>query len=161
MKLLAIAIFVLSSSAALATPAVGDYAVFSGTVTKGTQVTTIRDEMELVSYDQTTNQFTEKITETTPAGTTSGSQQVDATKLLTDSTIAQILQTCASFGGVPASVTTAIATFNTCALPVDGNSKGTVWVGAVPFGIVQMDLTDVASGQRSQAIVTAARPFPR
>lgn len=140
MKYLVLACTLLSCAVATAMPKIGDYSSMNVTLNSAAVGTV---ENELISFDAATNQFTERTTQTI-AGNRSVSNVT--TSGVTDALIAQILATCSSQGGTLQTITEPAGTFNTCAAPVNSNGTvGTMWVGAVPFGIVKIDVTNSGS----------------
>lgn len=59
-------------------------------------------------------------------------------RLLGKNTVRFILMSCSLIGGSKETVETTIGKFKTCKLNVDDGTS-TIWVGKVPFGIVQVD----------------------
>lgn len=134
-------------------PKVGDYVNLNLTLNNA-PVGTL--EEEFIQFDATKNQYLEQITETL-----SGKRDVSTnwTTGVTDAEIAAYVSGCAQYGGAPQTITEPAGTFATCAIPVNNNgSVGTMWIGAVPMGIVKIDVTsgsnhvvaDVASFRNGQ-----------
>jgi len=137
MKYLVLVATFLCCAVASAMPKVGDYVNLSLTLNNA-PVGTL--EEELIQFDSGKNQYLQQNTQTL-----SGKRDVTQTWTdgVSDAQIAGIMSACANYGGVIQNITEPAGAFVTCALPVYSNgSVGTMWVGAVPFGVVKLDITN-------------------
>jgi hypothetical protein len=136
MKYLVLVTTFLCCAVASAMPKIGDYVNLNLTLNNA-PVGTL--EEELIQFDATKNQFLQQNTQTL-----SGTREVSTqwTNGVTDAQIAAIVSGCAQYGGVAQNITEPAGTFATCALPVNDNgTTGTMWIGAVPMGVVKLDIT--------------------
>lgn len=161
MKILISALTILTSTAVLAIPTVGDYVKYDVAVVQGGSSTPIVGTIEqtLSDFDAAKNQYFQTTTTTITGGASSQSQDwVNATDLLTDAGIAQLVNNCAGVGGQTADVQTAAGVLHTCAVPVSNDKEtSTYWVGSVPFGIVQADIVTKSNGNHTQAVINSFR----
>ncbi len=139
-KLFSAAVVLLTSSAAFAYPAIGDYAMMKGTASNGQQNANISLERSIMDFDATNDSFVVVETQEVDgqAQTTTSIDKRD--DMITQEQVTQILTYCSMFGGVSESITVPAGTFPTCKLPTkDENDQqdGMVWVGDVSFGIVR------------------------
>jgi hypothetical protein len=156
MKFIVGAVIVLSSAAALATPAVGDYVKYDVQVTQGAQVVTGTLERELTGFDAGAQAYAEKQTTTVNGQVQTQESTVAASDLINDAGIANILNNCAAYGGSAGSVTVPAGTFNVCAVPVNNNSqRATYAVTTVPYGFVAADVVTVSNGAHTVATLDA------
>ena len=145
--LLAAVPVLLLSSVVFAIPAVGDYAKYSLNMTVNGQVLAGTLEETLTAYDPASDSFTEQIVVTDQNG--NAQTQLSTTQrsqLLNDAVLGQLPAVCAQAGGSLGSTTVPAGTFNTCNVPASNGSTGNVWIGDVPFGIVQANVADSSSG---------------
>jgi hypothetical protein len=158
MKLLTIIGFLLSGSFAVAMPAVNDYAQFAATVSDGTKTQTAVYELQLTAYDAQKKEFTMSVTFSHDGQSVTQTNQVPEGNLPTDAVIAQMLTNCTAFGGKAEKLTVGTAAIDTCAIPSgEGDESGTVWIGAVPFGVVKQQVTNTKSGLTNTMTLSSYR----
>jgi len=154
MKILFIAALLSLSSAALAMPAIGDYARYDGTITQGTSVLAGTVEQEITAQNAQA-QYDVKQTQTVQGqGTSSSDTWTNASDLVTDAQIQQVLTYCAQLGGTLQTLTTAAGAINSCAVPLQ-DQTGTAWYAAVPFGLAKIDR--VINGERIVLTISTFR----
>jgi hypothetical protein len=144
MKSLVVALAVtLLAPAVFAIPAVGDYAKYTLTMTtNGTQVVGTL-ETSLTAYDQASDSYSEHVVVTDQNGNAFPQDQVvPSANLISDVVLANLATECVPAGGTMGSTVVAAGTFATCNIPVTTNGTGNVWLGAVPFGIIQTNVTE-------------------
>lgn len=149
--LIVVGIFALGCSA-FAMPTVGDHAVYVGTDQKqGAAPVAGSVELEIKDHNTTNDQYLVRATITTKDQAPQVTDKwTESKNLLSDSKVQQALQFCSVIGGQKANLTVPAGTFDTCAVPVnDKNRQGTVWVGQVPFGVVQADITTKSNGEHT------------
>jgi len=131
-------------SLAIASPSVGDIAIYVHTDTsQGTPKSDLL-QVQLTDYNQNTDVFHMEIVIADLDGSNGwgGDEDIAGSKLLSDTYLRNLLESCASQGGTLAETTVPAGTFQTCEMPVNNDSGvGNVWYGIVPFGIVKSDLT--------------------
>jgi len=129
----------LVSASAFAMPTIGDHSVFNLSYTQQGNTMTGTLDQSITAFDSASGNYT--VHSIVTLGKQNDVQDQQTNQLLDDATVADILANCANYQGQPQSVTVPAGTFNTCALPNNGNdgSKGTVWVGNVSFGTVKFD----------------------
>jgi hypothetical protein len=133
----------LAMNMAHAMPTVGDEVIFSSVRVNTGAVTTGTFEMKLASFNTASGNWSEIQTTTENGVAKTETEQVPNSALLTDSSVALLLTSCAGMGGALQTVTVPAGTFPTCAIPSNSDfSKGTLWIAkGVVFGIVQEDFT--------------------
>lgn len=130
----------LSSLSAMATPKVGDYALFDAVMTQNLKPVSFLLSMELTAYDAAQKKYQQKQVITVNGKAQEQSDWVAVDDLTSDAAIDSLLSDCVNQGGKAESITVATASIPTCAFPQDtADEKGTVWVGKVPFGLVKID----------------------
>jgi hypothetical protein len=135
MKYLVLACTLLSCAVATAMPKIGDYSSMAVTLNNVAAGTI---EFELISFDPATSKFTQRITENVMGNRTVSSSATDG---VSDALINQIIADCALKGGAIQNISVPAGAFHTCALPINSNGNvGTMWVAAVPFGVVKADV---------------------
>lgn len=164
MKLIICAFSVLSlilvSVAAMAMPAVGDYAKYDLSITPagGTAIAGVL-EKEIIAFNSNTSQYNQRTT-ISAAGTTPNVSEawVNASDLITDAGIVQIQSNCASFGGTLGTSTTPAGQFPACSIPVESNTEHSTYaIGAVPFGLLAADILSKSDGSHTIATINAFR----
>jgi hypothetical protein len=147
----------LVSASAYATPKLGDYAAFDLTATQNGQSAQGTLEQEIVQANG--DQFLERQTVTFSGQAPEVSDAWKAVSdFLDDNTINAILANCASAGGTAQSITVPAGTYNTCAMNFDSeDSKGTVWITAVPFGVARVDTLIKENGVQVSALLRSFR----
>ena len=138
MKIFTLVSVVMASILAQATPKVGDKITYNINIVNSGATSTGTMSIELTAYDIATDSWM-KSTELSIAGNDrKGSEQVSSKELLSDETIQAILTNCAQSNGRIEILQTAAGALNTCALDFEQDTaKTTVWIGAVPMGLVQ------------------------
>ncbi len=127
----------LSSSGALAFPAVGDRAEYSGTETISGHSVPFQKTIELTAFDESLNQF--KYVETTvQAGQQTNVEEtwVDADSLISSAEVEYLLSNCSGDGSVLEKVYVKAGEFDTCKLSNSSDEYGNI--GNVPFGFVKL-----------------------
>lgn len=130
----------LSSTAAFAYPAIGDYAMWKGTSVRNGMSSNISLERSITGFDASMDMFSvvETVSVDGQVQTSTIAQKSD--ELLTKQQVGEVLSFCAMAGGVLEGVTVPAGSFATCKLPTtneNGQSDGFIWVGDVSFGIVK------------------------
>lgn len=138
MKIISILFISLCVSlSALATPAVGDQAVYSGTVTTKNKTMAYELEQSILSQDTTTGKFKMQTKASYNGKSLKKAYPVDQQNLLSDSAINQQMTDCTKNLGTLETITVPAGTFNTCKMKGQG---GHVWIASgIPFGIVKTD----------------------
>ena len=78
--------------------------------------------------------------------------------VLDDTTIDAIVANCTSAGGTAQSISVPAGTYNACAMNFDNqDSKGTVWITQVPFGVARVDTTIKENGVQVSALLRSFR----
>lgn len=158
MKLFSMLVTILASAAALATPAVGDYAKFDVKIEQNGAYMLGTYEVSILSKDESTGQFKMKtvvsMEDQTPQ---SREKYVDASDFINDQTINKVLANCAGYGGKLSSYTISNFTTTTCVVPTqddEGTEDGEVHVALVPLGLVKQVQKDSA-GRTTSLLLTA------
>jgi hypothetical protein len=135
--------FAVTVNAAHAMPTLGDDVIFSSVRVNAGAVITGTFEMKLVSFDSTSEKWTERQTTTENGVAKVENEQILNSALLTDSGVASLLTNCTSMDGTLQTVTVPAGTYSTCAIASNSDfSNGTLWVAkGVVFGVVQEDFT--------------------
>lgn len=137
MKTIVFALVSIAASAALAFPTVKDKSVFNGIYAgaAGGQIE-FTQTLELTKFDAATGKYTMSNVFTMTNGQTQTQEvQVDATELMDNARVQQILAQCATVSGTAGETTVTAGTFKTCQIPTQRG--GTVFVAEVPFGFVK------------------------
>lgn len=125
----------LAVTAAKATPAIQDKAVFSVLLEKEQQDLSGKATFELTAYDKTSDTWTK--TSLTDFGGEQSFQtsSVPTAKLMNDAAIDDALKNCVAKGGKNDIVHSVAGHLPACAMPVsNAEGSGTVWISKVPFG---------------------------
>lgn len=140
MRILSLLALALFSTAAYATPQMGDAAAYNATVQQNGQEMLGDVTVELVNFDARQNAFLERQTLTFSGQQPQVSEEWKASsEYLDDATIDALLGNCAGNNGVSEQVTVPAGTFNTCKLTINNAEvQGYLWVAKVPFGFAQM-----------------------
>jgi hypothetical protein len=158
MKLLVIISCLLCGSFAFATPAVNDYAQFAATLSDGKTTQNATYETQLTAYDAQKKEFTMSVTFSQDGQSTTQTMPVAEQSLPSDAVIGQMLKACAQLGGKAEQLTVGSAAIDTCAVPSQsGPESGTVWIGAVPFGVVKQQFTNAQNGLTMTMTLTSFR----
>jgi hypothetical protein len=138
MKMILSALAILGfSTLALAMPAVGDTATFTGSVVSQGQTIPFQNVIALTQFNAANHQYMQSSVVTSSDGKVLDQQSswVNETDLLTDATVTSLLANCAAQNGVLETVTVPAGTFNTCKIT---DQEGAMYnVSNVPFGIVK------------------------
>lgn len=136
----AFAVVLMSAATSFATPAVGDAAKFSVTITQNGAAINGTYEMNLVSLDSAGNFVLRSIVTLEGQPANSMEESVAKSDLLSDDQINQVVANCQDLGGTPSTATIQSANIATCVMPLADNSgqpSGEIHVGAVPFGVLK------------------------
>ena len=131
----------LASSAALAYPAVGDFAMMSGTATQGGMNASVTLERSIVSFDVTTDSFAVVETQTINGQAQTSTLSSKSDEMITQQQVNGMLTYCTMYSGALETITVPAGTFATCKMPTQddsGQQSGFVWIGDVTFGIVKI-----------------------
>jgi hypothetical protein len=143
----------LMSQAVLAYPAVGDYVRLTGTVTMPTSTPNpipVSLEIELLSYDAATKQFTVRsITDLAGQIQEEGGLAAE-TDFMARADIQQILANCPQMGGTKARTSVPAGNFEVCTVS-EAKSTSVYSIGDVPFGIVK---TESISGDGARTVLS-------
>lgn len=133
MKLILTSTILLLSTAAYATPAVGDSATYILTVKQDGATSVGSGKLEILA--KTDSGYELKQTTTIDGETSEQKADVSADDFLDDATIADILKECTTkYNGKNEELTVSAGKISVCT-GVNGN--GTISIGAVPMGIVK------------------------
>lgn len=145
------------SSVALATPKVGDFANYALTMQNGGNSMNLNLSREILS--QSGNSFVVRQIIQLPDGQQQTSESTeDASNFLSDATIEGLLTNCASAGGTMQSIAVPAGNFETCAVPFSNDAEnGTVWIGRVSLGMVQIQTTSKEDGTVTNGQLTSFR----
>ncbi len=152
-KILSVLTAFLAASAAQATLSVGATARFQGTVydATGAVLTPFDLSLELLGVDAAAGTVRMRTTWAMPGTPDSVQESSDKATIAPDAAaLNSYIAQCASpqVGGVPETLVVAAGVFPTCKIPVDDqDSKGFVWIGAVPFSSVKSDVIQKSTGQ--------------
>ncbi|WP_413289735.1 hypothetical protein [Bdellovibrio sp. HCB337] len=133
------------ATAALATPAVGDYAKYNVTISQGNQKMSLIAEQTITAFDQAANQYTVQTTYNYNGQSQIDSAQKPADEFVSDAMAKDIIANCASYQGTLEQVTVPAGKFNSCKLPTSDGNGGTGsinLVAGVAFGIVKGTSTE-------------------
>ena len=116
-------------------------------------------EMEITSFDTSTQLYTVKTTLTVGDQKSDDEQQVKASDLLTDDLIASTIAQCLQMGGKLEKILVPAGSFDTCAIVIeDENELVTTWVAQVPFGIAKSISQMKVTGEIKTSELQAYRP---
>lgn len=143
MKFLAMVSLLLSSVVAMAYPAVGDLASYSGTYSQGPNNVPFTMELTLVQYDAALQQYLQRQTLVFGAQTQVQDTWVKQSSLLNPTSVAQIVSNCSAHGGKLEQVVVGAQALQACALPVVTDTEDSVyWIADVTFGIAQARISN-------------------
>lgn len=135
------------------TPRVGDFTTLDGVASQGGASVKITHVMKNIQFNP--NKTLMLVRSTTNVEGQDPEVQEDWQKVEEMFTkemapqIAKFFCNDPTLGGKLETVETPAGNFKTCKIPADDeNQKGFVWVGGVPFGVVQMDITNTQQGVR-------------
>ncbi len=133
---LSFALSALLSSAAMAMPNVGDFAVYEVNA-NGMLIT---QKLELTSYNASTGKFTQVETTSFQGQQQQQTTLVNGADLPSEALIEQIMALCETptINGVIETVSVPAGTFSSCAFN-DAQSGMRLNYGNVPFGIIKLD----------------------
>lgn len=134
MKLTIFMTIALFSILSFATPKIGDKVNFVARVLKGETKYLGEYSIEIIAYNQGSDQWTMVHTERFPEESSTKEVIMATDKLLNDAQIVSVLTHCNQAGGTSEMIQTETGRIDTCAVPT-GNAK--VWVGRVPLGVVK------------------------
>jgi hypothetical protein len=156
-RIVSVLALALVSASAYATPKLGDYAAFDLTASQNGQTAQGSLEQEIVQANG--DQFLERQTVTFSGQAPEITDNwKPVSEFLDDNTINSIVANCASAGGTAQSITVPAGTYNTCAMNFDSeDSKGTVWITMVPFGVARVDTTIKENGVQVTALLRSFR----
>lgn len=125
------------SSVAFAYPALNDKAEFAGKYEGGGGGSmNFTLSLEITNVVNNGTQFVVHSVTTLPNGKVQAQDETyNASDLLSQETVNEILSQCSQSGGVIESVTVPAGTFQACSLPQQNG--GRVWIGDVTFGLVK------------------------
>jgi hypothetical protein len=155
MKLFLVALSLLASSLALATPTIGDSITLDITWMQGGKTATGTAVLALTAYDAAAKSYTLHQTLTYEGRTQNSDIATPAANLLTDDQIHGIVTNCVKYGGASETIVTGKGALLSCGLPVkaqDGSYTGTTWVAPVPLGIVKT-LTNYTNGDSTTGLL--------
>lgn len=119
-------------------PNVGDTAVLVGNISQGNQHASLNVKSQLTQFDSAQNAYLfvqEVLIDGQAQSNPPTWEQKD--NLFSSEDTHTIVTECLQIGGTPENVRVPAGAFNTCKLALDDGS-GFVWVGEVPFGMVQI-----------------------
>lgn len=131
-----ITIFTLSTHLSFAASQIGDYAQMTGVEVETNRP--VRLERTLLSLKLTKGLVREVGTDLETGEVEIKEVWESRVRLLGNRTVKLILKACRLIGGSYENIKTAVGEFRTCKLNVD-EGESTIWVGKVPFGIVQVN----------------------
>jgi hypothetical protein len=143
----ALALCVFSFSAH-ATPKVGDTAVYDVKLGLNDQSAEGVLQVELAQFDMAKNAYLERQSFTLQGRAPETSESWKTSEeYLSDSVIEQLLANCQARGGLAQKIYVGAGEFSTCAVAFDtDDSKGVLWIGQAPFGIVKSDIVRKDNG---------------
>lgn len=154
MKLVLSLSLLLASSLAFATPAVGDFALYSLKMEQNGAYMLGQFEMSLLAKDATGKFQMRTVVTIEDSPAQARDSVVEGKNLLNDNVIQSALSNCSAYGGTPSQYTitseTNSQTVPTCIIPQQddqGQIVGEVHVAAVPFGFVKQVETDATTGR--------------
>jgi len=141
MKVFFALVGILATTAAQATPKVGDFVIYDLKMGLDGQSAEGILQVELADFDASSNAYLEKQLFALNGETPQAMEEwKTADDYLNDQTIDAILANCQDNGGLSQKIQVAAGEFDTCAITFDNEeSKGVIWVGKVPFGTVKME----------------------
>jgi hypothetical protein len=143
MKLFSALLITLASTVALAMPSINDSATYELTFSQGGNSVSGTQELIVTSYNESTKLYTVKSTTNINGQSQVKEQQVPVEKLMSDASAEKLMSTCSAQGGAVTQVTVPAGTLSVCSVPVnEQGTTGTVYLGAVPFGLVKMDVSN-------------------
>jgi hypothetical protein len=159
--LIAIPILAFAPSSEAASPAVGDFAEYSITVTSpGSGDQTSTESMSIIGYDQATNQFEVEVTTKeagSPPVTTTAWRP--AHSFLPNPSLDLLGAGCSRGGGTIESIQTPAGAIQACGFHPgkkgsEIRARNATWVGTVPFGLVKLEWVNELDQTRTTKVLT-------
>jgi hypothetical protein len=142
MRVLVFAAALGLASLAQAYPAVGDQALFDGTINVQGKVQNAQIQFDLTAFDAAANQWTQTQTTTVGDQTQTETTQVSGADITTRETVLSALANCEAAGGKSGSITTPAGTFKSCAMTMTQGADGmTFYLADVPFAAAAFDIS--------------------
>lgn len=129
----------IQTSAANASPQIGDHVRYKRTLkdSRQLQVSTLEKKLTAFYSDKKTYQVSEVLVAPGYQDKITIYEQSGA-ELLEE---AQVFAECALYGGTPQTVQVEAGRFASCRIEIDSEEeKGTAWYGEVPFGLIKKDV---------------------
>lgn len=145
----------LLSASAFSSPKIGDLAYMEGTLVDAGESVKVTTTQEIISYVVNTAVYTIRQTQSVGLNSQTKDENVSADDLMSEETATQIVGACESAGiGAAEKIQVKAGTFDSCKLK--SNSGSTVWIAAVPFGVVRLQ-TRVSDGFVDIALYSYSR----